>query len=196
MKKYSIIIPTHNAENWIENALKSVCSQTVSDYELIVVCDACTDRTAEIAEQYGSVVINVDHNRCGLSRNAGLDFASGKWVLFMDDDDKWAHNKVIETIDANLDDNIDILYFGFMFGILGKTIQYPGHEFVAVWNKCWRREFIGRHRFPPVHVAEDEAFHRELMPLGPRKKYIKDVLYLYDYPRVGSLTWRNEHGMF
>lgn len=49
--RFSIIIPAHEAENRIRVALDSIKQQTFKDYELIVVCDACTDRTEEIAKE-------------------------------------------------------------------------------------------------------------------------------------------------
>ena len=45
--KFSIIIPAHNAADHIRNALESVAEQTFEDYEVIVVCDSCTDDTEE-----------------------------------------------------------------------------------------------------------------------------------------------------
>ena len=53
MPKFSIIIPTHNAEDRIRTCLDSVKNQTYKDYELIVVCDACTDDTKVVARDYG-----------------------------------------------------------------------------------------------------------------------------------------------
>ena len=52
--RFSVIIPAHNAAGHIRKALDSVRSQTFRDYELIVVCDSCTDDTQEIAEEYGA----------------------------------------------------------------------------------------------------------------------------------------------
>lgn len=195
MPKYSIIIPAHNSAAYIQNALKSVRKQTVEDYELIVVCDACSDNTAEVAAKYNpDKLIKTNYHLCGPARNAGLDVATGEWVLFMDDDDRWVDGLVIKTIDESLSDNIDILYFAFHFGILGPTFQHPLREYVAVWNKCWRRSFIGNTRFPAVQYAEDEAFHRAMMEKNPRKRYITDLLYQYQYPRVGSILYNHDHG--
>ena len=50
--KFSVIIPAHNEESVISKALESIKQQSFTDYELIVVCDACTDRTKEIAEKF------------------------------------------------------------------------------------------------------------------------------------------------
>ena len=49
---FSIIIPAHNAAEYIRKGLDSIKSQSYKDYELIVVCDACTDNTEAIAREY------------------------------------------------------------------------------------------------------------------------------------------------
>ena len=85
--RFSIIIPAHNEEKNIRKALESVKSQEFKDYEVIVVCDSCTDNTEAIAREYGARVYVTDVHRDSLARNIGLDHARGEWVLFMDADD-------------------------------------------------------------------------------------------------------------
>ena len=144
MPRFSIIIPAYNAEKHIRKALDSIKEQTFRDFELIVVCDSCTDSTAQIAWTYGAKVINVDYHNDGLSRSRGIDEATGDWILFMDDDDWWLHEYVLSQIDEKLrehNDSIDVLCFSFIF----KGYKYAkpdgnrGGHFVAVWNKCWKR---------------------------------------------------------
>ena len=112
--KYSIIIPAHNAEDCLGRCLDSVVSQRVKDYELIVVCDACTDKTADVVRKYGEKPIIVDYQRDGLARNAGLDAARGEWVLFLDADDWWMHEYVLTQLDGVLNPLWDILFFSFI----------------------------------------------------------------------------------
>ena len=58
--KFSLILPAYNAADRIRKALDSVKAQSFTDYELIVVCDRCTDNTKAIAESYGAKTIDVD----------------------------------------------------------------------------------------------------------------------------------------
>ena len=96
--RFSIIIPAHNSENHIRKALESIKSQTFTDYELIVICDSCNDNTQKVAEEYGAITERVGFGRDGLTRNRGLAKAKGDWVLFMDDDDWWLHEYVLEQL--------------------------------------------------------------------------------------------------
>ena len=61
MPRFSIIIPAFNAEKHIRKALDSIKEQTFRDYELIVICDNCTDNTAQVAWTYGAKVIKVNY---------------------------------------------------------------------------------------------------------------------------------------
>lgn len=192
--RFSIIIPAYNAENHIRKALDSIKQQVFTDYELIVVCDSCEDRTAEIAAEYGARVEIVGYRQDGFTRNRGLDMAQGEWVLFMDDDDWWMHEYVLTMLDEKLKDypDIDILCFSFIF----KHWKYAtprgngGSHWVAVWNKCWRREFIGNTRFSNKYSISDLDFHNRMFAKQP-KIYDWDVLmYYYNYLREGSISER------
>ena len=186
--RFSIIIPAHNAEGHISNALESIKEQSFKDYELIVVCDSCKDKTADMAREAGAIVEEVDFGNDGLSRSRGLDLARGEWVLFMDDDDWWLHEFVLWQINSRLSDDIDVLAFSFIFSGLKYADPYGngGNLWPAVWNKCWRRSFIGDTRFPNVHMISDAYFHTEMMGKGPRIATWDMPMYFYNYLRPGS----------
>ena len=188
--RFSIIIPAHNAEQYFSSALDSIIEQSFKDYELIVVCDSCEDRTADMAREAGAIVDEVDFHNDGLSRSRGLDLAKGEWVLFMDDDDWWLHEFVLEQINSKLTDDIDILAFSFIFSGLKYADPYGngGNLWPAVWNKCWRRSFIGDVRFPEVYAISDSYFHTEMMGRGPRIKAWDMPMYFYNYLRPGSIS--------
>ena len=188
--RFSIIIPAHNAEQYFSNALDSITEQSFKDYELIGVCDSCEDRTADMAREAGAIVDEVDFHNDGLSRSRGLDLAKGEWVLFMDDDDWWLHEFVLEQINSKLSDDIDILAFSFIFSGIkyAKPNGNGGNLWPAVWNQCWRRSFIGSTRFPEVYAISDAYFHTEMMGKGPRVLQWDMPMYFYNYLRPGSIS--------
>ena len=201
MPRFSIIIPAYNAEKRIRKALDSIKEQTFRDFELIVVCDSCTDNTAQVAWTYGAKVIPVNYGNDGLSRSRGIDEAKGDWILFMDDDDWWLHEYVLWQLNEKLkehNDSMDVLCFSFIFKGWGyaKPNGNRGNHFCAVWNKCWKRSSIGSTRFPNIPCSSDLHFHTEMFA---KQLQIIDwdmPMYYYNYLRPGSISWQQKHGGF
>lgn len=84
----SVIMPLYNAERFVCESIENVLRQTVGDFELIVIDDALTDASAEIARAYAAkddrIVLISGAAR---TRNRALDAARGKFITFMDADD-------------------------------------------------------------------------------------------------------------
>jgi glycosyltransferase involved in cell wall biosynthesis len=110
MVRVSAIITTYNRPEHLSDAIGSVLTQTFDDIELVVIDDGSDDDYAEdTVESYGDDVrlVTHDQNR-GLSaaRNTGIDAATGEYVAFLDDDDRWEPSKVsrqVAALDANPD---------------------------------------------------------------------------------------------
>lgn len=84
MPRVSIIIPTKNEENMLPKLLDTVRSQTYKDYEVIVADAHSTDKTAEVAQQFGAKV--VEGGMPGPGRNKGAVAAQGEVLVFFDAD--------------------------------------------------------------------------------------------------------------
>lgn len=92
MTEVSIIIPVYNAEPFLRECIDSVLAQTFTDWELILVDDASTDRSLEICRAYAAddhriKVIAAQKGEVSATRNRGLDVAAGNYVMFIDADD-------------------------------------------------------------------------------------------------------------
>ena len=189
--KFSIIIPAYNSAGYIHKALDSIEAQTFKDYEVIVVCDSCKDETEQIAKSYGARTVAVDYHRDGLTRNKGIEMARGEWVLFMDDDDWWLHEFVLQQLADALTDHIDILCFSFIFA--GVKYATPrgngGNRWTAAWNKAYRRSVIGDARFSDVtDGSADVQFYSMMFSKGLRVYDWDMPLYYYNYYRDGSIS--------
>lgn len=194
--RFSMIIPAYNAEDHIRKALDSIKQQSFKDYELIVVCDSCTDRTEEIAKEYGAITKAVQNHCDGPTRSMGIDMAHGEYLLFMDDDDWWLHEFVFEQLDQKLreEGEPDVLCFSHIF----RHWKYAapnglrGGHWIAVWNKCWKRSFVEQTRFPNVQFCSDRYFNQSMINKGGRWVDWDMPMYYYDYKRPGSQTERKE----
>lgn len=99
----SVIIPTFNRESFLPSAIDSVLSQTFQDLELIVVDDGSVDGTqALIQEISDSRFKSFQQANKGVSaaRNLGIGHASGRWIAFLDSDDRWMPQKLQEQLRA------------------------------------------------------------------------------------------------
>lgn len=95
--KFSVIVPVYNAEKTLRRCVESVIKQPFSDYELILINDGSLDKSGEMCADFASrfsQVKYIDKENGGVSsaRNAGLEAASGKYILFLDSDDFVADN--------------------------------------------------------------------------------------------------------
>jgi glycosyltransferase involved in cell wall biosynthesis len=97
----SVIIPAYNAETTLRETLASVLAQTFTDIEVLVVDDGSTDDTAAIATAIGPPVICLSRENGGVARarNLGLDQAAGRYVAFLDADDRWEPRKLERQIE-------------------------------------------------------------------------------------------------
>jgi len=96
---FSVIIPTYNRERFIGRAIRSVLDQKCDDYELIVVDDGSTDRTRGIVQSFGRQVRYIRQPNRGPSeaRNAGIRAAKGRFIAFLDSDDRFLPHKLEEN---------------------------------------------------------------------------------------------------
>lgn len=171
MSLISVIIPAYNAEAYISQCLSSVLSQTLSDFELIVVDDGSTDRTAAVVEESACLdkrvrLIRQENQYAGMARNKGMKAAEGKYLYFLDADD-WIEPDALETMYSSAEslgsdivvarsegfDNqrgdtwlIDYALNGVPFDTLIKPGFYADRLFQRFmgwpWDKLYRAEFV------------------------------------------------------
>lgn len=100
---FSVLIPTHNSANYLEETLASLRKQTFGNFEVVIIDDRSSDETPAIAARLisemgltGSVTVRPNHVPGGASgcRNIALGKARGEWVAFLDSDDLFAPNKL------------------------------------------------------------------------------------------------------
>ena len=101
MATVSVIMPCHNGEKYLRQAVDSVLAQTYVDWELLIIDDASTDESVVIAEEYCAKESRVRLLHTGRStgkpatpRNVGIETAAGRFIAFLDCDDQWAPAKL------------------------------------------------------------------------------------------------------
>ena len=97
----SVVIPAHNEERYIRRCIKSIrrsASHLSGETQIIVVCNRCTDRTAQIAEENGAFVV-LNEDRCiAKVRNAGIAAARGRIIVTIDADNRMTEGTLAEVV--------------------------------------------------------------------------------------------------
>jgi glycosyltransferase involved in cell wall biosynthesis len=134
MPYFSIIIPSYNRAHLIAETIKSVQNQLFSDWECLIIDDGSTDNTKEIIELISNgdnrvKYIYQTNKERSAARNNGIKNASGEYICFLDSDDFYLENHLIELknkIDVSL--NKKALFFSnYLYSLNGKIehLDFP-----------------------------------------------------------------------
>ena len=98
----SIIVPVYNAEDYIKKCISSICTQSVSELQIILVDDGSTDNSLEICRQLQKndnriEVFHQENQGASAARNKGMQLANAEWVMFVDSDD-WLEENAVQTL--------------------------------------------------------------------------------------------------
>ncbi|HEX8391736.1 MAG TPA: glycosyltransferase family 2 protein [Longimicrobium sp.] len=97
----SVVIPTYNQPDLLDEALRSVFAQTFRDFEVVVVDDGSTDDTPRRLRAWGDRVrvVRQPNGGVGAARNRGIDEARGRYVALLDHDDLWLPGKLAAQVE-------------------------------------------------------------------------------------------------
>lgn len=172
--RYSIVVPIYKVEAYLHECIDSVLSQSFEDFELILVDDGSPDNCPVICDSYAKQDKRVKcvHKKNGglvSARKAGLEIASGEYVLCLDGDDYWKHDLLLKV---NNQVNVyypDIVCFGYTRKSVSSEFDVPveTNRFGFFSRQDLEKEIYPKlihskslKRFPPVVWAK--AFRMEL----------------------------------
>lgn len=114
----SIIVPVYNNAPYLKQCLDSICGQTYTDLEIIAVNDGSEDDSLKILESYANSdsrikVINQPNRGVSASRNAGLEVASGHYIMFLDGDDWLDINACEMAVSMSKKYDVDVILWPY-----------------------------------------------------------------------------------
>ena len=123
--RFSIIIPLYNKEPYVAKAIKSVLSQTFTDYELIIVDDGSKDNSAAIAAQAikghaNCRLVRQENAGVSMARNNGVAVSQGDYFCFLDADDWWDFH-FLEEMSKLIEEFPDAGIYGTSYVIVNET---------------------------------------------------------------------------
>lgn len=203
LPKISVIVPVFNAEQTLAACLGNLVHQTLQEIELILVNDASTDHSLDIlldCEQAFSdkvIVVNLDHNTGpGGARNAGLAYASGEYIGFVDSDDIpdiYMYERLYQTAAANDYDMVDGAYYNEDTDTL---ILQTGDDCCGIldakkrtalisaggylWSRIFRKELFDHVHFRENTILEDMEVLMLLFMRTHKLGTTKELVYKYN----------------
>ena len=139
--RFSVVMPAYNAQGWIAEAVDSVIAQSVDDWELIVVDDGSTDRSAAIVADYTDPRVRLLRQPNGgqsAAQNRGLADARGEFVLFLDADDRLRPRALQHLVDILARRPDACLAYGS-----GTYISEAGEASPKKWKLTFSRKHSG-----------------------------------------------------
>jgi teichuronic acid biosynthesis glycosyltransferase TuaG len=195
----SVIMPAYNVKAYLEEAVRSVMNQTFRDWELVVVDDASSDDTPNILQTLASqecrlVVERLAKNRgVGYCRNRGLELAKGRFVAFLDSDDRWHPEKLARQHAFMQQKGSAFTFTAYeVISASGDWLslappvpeqmnyhQLLGNSLIGCSTVILDRDKIGEVRFPEMRTRQDFALWCTLLREGRTASGLGDVLTQY-----------------
>ncbi len=210
----SIIVPIYNVQNYLEECVNSLLAQTHKEIEVILVDDESPDNCPQMCEDFAKKDsrIKVIHKKNGglsSARNAGLDIATGNYIMFIDSDDFVEPEMVEELLAIKAQSNADIVcggiyrYTNGTAEVIPTTVSKENIEIMdnttalkklllktincSSCNKLYSKTFIGETRFKEGRNNEDQPFLFELYQKNGAIAYTNKAYYYYRYNQA-SIT--------
>lgn len=210
--KISVIIAIYNIELYIDKCISSIVCQNCAEFELLLVNDGSTDSSLQKLHQWKAKdnrikIINKENGGLSSARNAGLKYATGDYILYVDGDD-WLADNAIEIITKylNAHGEVDMLcfdYYAYYDDDHKKLVSFnapseviDGLSFfkrssfkMTAWSKVYRKSFLEtiNLNFLDGRLHEDLSYTIPLCLCAKRVGYINSPLYYYRQNRDGSI---------
>ena len=200
----SVIVPVYKVEDYLDQCVQSIVSQTYADLEIILVDDGSPDDCPAMCDAWAErdSRIKVIHKKNGgLSdaRNAGMAIARGEYLAFVDSDD-WIESDILRlSLQCSKENNADIVAFGVDWiysdrkenpNPLHAAVYYGTDNIVrtyfqscmvrtTVWNKLYKSSILNDIRFPEGRLHEDEFFTYRVLAKANVAAVIDTIGYHY-----------------
>ena len=198
MPKISIITPAYNCEKYLPDAVKSVLSQTFTDWELLIIDDCSKDNTyrymKKLAEKDKRIRIfqNKVNSGSAATRNYGVRLARGEWIAFLDGDDLWREDKLEKQLAAAERSGAEIIYCSYsMVDKDGRRLsdflvpertsysEMLEENVLGCSTVLLSRRIFSGFQFSTEYYHEDYALWLQLLRLGFPAFACRDVLVDY-----------------
>lgn len=199
----SIITPLYNSEKFLPQCVASVLEQTYDDWELILSDDCSSDNSVEIAREYCKrdqrikLIESETNNGAGVARNKAIEYASGRYLAFLDSDDFWHQDKLKKQLDLMTGKGLPLVYCQY-YVVEGdaqipeykicspKKVDYSTmlrNDYIGFLTLIYDTEKLGKLYMPKMRRRQDWAYKLRLLKGMGYAHGIQEPLAFY---RIGD----------
>ena len=202
----SIIVPVYNAELYLEKCIESICNQSYTNIEVILVDDGSPDHCGDMCDRFAErdsriTAVHQANGGQAKARNVGIDLSKGELLLFIDSDDYISMYMLEHLYNRIKEDQSDLAVCGYTFldetgeelgtYVLRDSVQsgfetlemaYGENGFLLnsiIVNKLYKRTLFNNIRFPEGRLQEDEATVYKLIDQSLKVSILSEPLYYY-----------------
>ena len=208
----SVIIPVYNAELLLKKCIESICEQTFSNLQIIIINDGSSDKSSEIVRKIAEhdfriELIEQENQGAAQAKNVGLQFVKGEYLMFVDSDD-FIHNNMIERLyNLSVIYDSDLVQCSYEIGNSDSfsmrenkiTISTYSNRNVfesklyksVVWGKLYKKEIFNKVFFTKGRHIDDESVSYKTYYKSKKIIITNEKLYYY-YQSKESLMRNNK----
>lgn len=205
----SIIVPVYNAQKGLSRCLESICGQTYSELQIILLNDGSTDGSLAICEQFRAkdariMVVDKENEGVSRTRNAGLALAQGDYIQFADSDDLLDPDYTQNLVQAALQHSADLVIAPYWM-VIPSNSSKTGHaletlqESLGIEPEAPTTE-VHKYGFLPQGVYSREDYARRLMQQPAsfyygvlwNKLYRREIIMAHDIRCDEEFTWSED----
>lgn len=183
--RVSVIIPVYNVEKYLRECLDSVINQTLYNIEIICINDGSTDSSSDILREYADkdrriIIINQRNQGLSATRNKGISLAKGKYIYFLDSDDKIELYALDLAFTQAVTNNLDILLFDGKCFYESAQLETEQAYFKTAYNSKFNSKeiFSGAKIF--AKLKENDSYWVQSSLYITKTKFLKTENILFD----------------
>lgn len=200
----TFIVPVYNTATHLRTCIDSIVSQTVPDWELILINDGSTDASGSICDEYATkdsriAVVHQQNSGVSNARNKGIELAKGNFITFIDSDD-WIELNFTEKFKNLIINKNTLIVYGIAYDFIDSQQNFqfiPSHDEILLHGvahaKIWSTDCIRNNKIrfnPALQLHEDHVFFFDTLKYIDDIKIISETLYHYMHYGERSLSRR------
>lgn len=198
----SVVVPVYNVESYLKQCLESICRQSYTNLEILLVDDGSTDKSALLCDEFAKKderirVFHQENQGLSEARNTGMKYAGGSFLYFVDSDDWLEPDALARLVKTQKKQGADIVCGGYCISdgvtrrdCVCQSKEYTGEEGLFelcrdreiknyAWGKLYRRELFAGIEYPRGKLFED--IYTTYQVFMRSEKIVTDDYCGYDY---------------